>query len=158
MTRRDSTHEDDPQRTPPWDIEKLRPEEIAGELRATERWVERLRGLWGRRVPACWYFHQDLGLALIAARIEWAERIEKGGARSIYAFLGDDLKRLILEPLASPIGDGENTHRVPGSEAHRKVNTRDLGDSVEAFLDSPWFGWIWCGVTPPAPAEGHGDV
>ncbi len=153
---RDDTRESQRPRTPPWHLEELTPKEIVAELRATETWVQRLRGLWGRQVPACWYLHQDLGLALIAARNEWDLRVGKEGGRSVYTFLGDELERFVLAPMAKPIGDGESKHRIPGSEAHRAVSTRDIG-GLDGFLESPWFRWVWCGVTPP-PRQEHADA
>jgi hypothetical protein len=127
----------------PWQLEELSDDELKAELVKTEDFVVRMRNLWDRPVPLCWFFHQDLGLELIAARCAWESLMNKGSGHGIYNFLGHDLPTYV-EPRCKVVGDNESQHRVPGSEAHRKVDTSGFG-SIEAFLESQWFGWIWRG-------------
>ena len=134
-------------KTKPWAIEALEPEALIRELRRTDRFVSRMRALWNRQVPACWYFHVDLGLELVAARQAWEGLLTKGSAHAVMVYLGHDLPTYV-EPLCSHIGDNEREHRLPGREGHRKVDTSDIA-TLDKFLESPWFGWIWCGDSVP---------
>jgi hypothetical protein len=154
-----SSNEDEHEPTS-WDLEELRPEQLREVLKKTDEFVARtVRGLWARQVPFCWYFHQDLGLALIAANVDWQSRVKKESGRSIYAFLGDELHRFIIEPLCKPIGDGEKKHRLPGGESHQKEDTTAITD-LKSFIESEWFGWIWLGQKPPVntDSKGGGEV
>ena len=134
-------------KTKPWAIEALEPEALIRELRRTDRFVSRMRALWNRQVPACWYFHVDLGLELVAARQAWEGLLTKGSAHAVMVYLGHDLPTYV-QPLCNQIGDNEREHRLPGREGHRKADTSDIA-TLSDFLDSPWFGWIWCGDSVP---------
>lgn len=127
----------------PWQLEELSDEQLKEELIKTEAFAVRMRTLWDRQVPLCWYFHQDLGLELMAARAQWEGLMKKGTGHGIYMFLGHDLPTYV-EPLCKTIGDNETKHRQPGSESHQKVDTGDVS-TIEAFVESPWFAWIWRG-------------
>jgi hypothetical protein len=149
---KETSNEEDHEPTS-WELEELRPEQVREILKATDEFVTRtVRGLWARQVPFCWYFHQDLGLALIAANVDWQSRVKRESGRSIYAFLGDELHRFIIEPLCKPIGDGESKHRLPGAEIQEKRSTEEIAD-LSQFLESEWFGWTWLGHKPPLKTD-----
>ena len=135
------TEEKEPAEPPPWVLDGAPSEVISATLTGLATFVgERVRGRWGIAVPRCWFWHQPMTLSLLAIRQRYEDELVEMAASAVIQFFGYELFAYLDNTLI------ENEGKCPpvGHALHKRL-------TLEEFIDSPYFDYVWLGKALPAP-------